>query len=408
MRAILDHIVFRVAVVYGLGVLAAMSVGGAVPQLEAIARELHPDSPSVIGLVMSLPSLMVAVGAVLTGYFVDRYGDKRVLMLGSAILVAGDIIVAVAPAMDLLLAGRALSGLGYVLMAVSAITLLIRITSESQRVMAIAIWSTFVPVSFLIPFLTAGLIERTGSWRYAFVSHAALVVVLAVLGALCLPKRNRHSLQASRTSGLGAVLRSPWPYLLGIAIGGDAFLHVGIVATLAPYLQSHYGADPMMVNTWNAGATVVNAIGCLLLGKLLQWGVSPVRLGIYATIVTGAPALLIYALPIGVPASIACTWVMMFASGILTGMWAFMPSVAPSPDSIGATSGVVTQLTLLGVLLSGPVCFAAQAGASSTPMLMVISLGIVACLARMPILARGTVPVWAKGDAAGAALAAGH
>ena len=269
MNRIFESIIFRVAIIYSLGVLAAMSVGGAVPQLGAIAQEFHPDSPSVIGLVMSLPSLMVVIGALLVGYLVDRFGDKPILLIGSLVLVLGDLVVVYAPTLDSLLVGRAIAGIGYVLMAVSAITLLIRITHEKQRHMAIAVWATFVPVSFIIPFLTAGWVISAGGWRFAFWGHAGVTVVVALIAWLCIPARVKVSEQPSRTSGLMTVLRSPWPYLLGIAIGADAFLHVGVIATLAPYLQTHYGADPVAINAWNIGAMVLNALGCLMFGKLL-------------------------------------------------------------------------------------------------------------------------------------------
>ncbi|RAR53649.1 putative MFS family arabinose efflux permease [Paraburkholderia unamae] len=389
---------FRIAVIYSLGVLAAMTVGGAIPVLDAIAAEFHPRDPSLIGLVMSLPSVMVALGALVAGYFVDRFGDKQVLVAGSVAMIVGDAIVVAAPTMQALLIGRGVCGLGYVLMAVSAITLLIRVVDEKRRNMAIAVWSTFVPVSMIIPFLTAGLVFATGNWRTAFIGHAAITVLATLVLIASIPARDKSSRQLSRTAGIGAVLRSPWPYLLGISIGGDAFLHVGIIATLAPYLHAHYGTDPMTVNMWNVGAMAMNALGCLLFGKLLDWGAPPVRTGLLAILVTGVPAVAIYALPLGVPASIALSWLLLFASGVLTGMWAYTPSVAPSPESIGATSGLVTQITLLGVLLSGPVCFAAQAAPTPLPMVITIVAGVLACSVRLPILARGTRPRWAAGQ----------
>lgn len=391
--------IFRIAIIYSLGVMAAMTVGGAIPELDAIARDFHPSNPSLIGLVMSLPSVMVALGALVTGYFVDRFGDKQVLIFGGIAMIVGDLIVTSASSMQILLIGRGVCGIGYVLMAVSAITLLIRVTDEKRRNMAIAVWSTFVPVSMIIPFLLAGLVAAAGSWRYAFSGHAVVTALATLVMIASVPARDKTSKQLSRTVGIGAVLRSPWPYMLGIAIGGDAFLHVGIIATLAPYLHAHYGTDPMTVNMWNVGAMAVNALGCLLFGKLLDWGAPPVRTGIIAILVTGVPALMIYSLPIGASASIALSWLLLFASGVLTGMWAFTPSVAPSADSIGATSGLVTQITLLGVLLSGPICFAAQAASTPTPMLVTILIGVIACSVRLPILARGTKPKWAGADA---------
>lgn len=396
MSTIFESAFFKLFVIYSLGVLAAMSVGGAIPVLDSINAEFHPDSPAQVGLIVSLPSLMVVLGALVVGYLVDRFGDKPVLVLGAFVLVLGDIVVVVASDMPLLLAGRAINGLGYVLMSVSAITVLIRVTPEVQRHMAIAVWATFVPMSLIIPFLTASWVVAAGNWRFAFIGHAVVAVVMVVVLMVSVPARAKPAEQRSRTTGLASVLRSPWPYMLGISIGGDAFLHVGIISTLAPFLQKEYGADPMFVNGCNIVAMVLNMIGCLAFGKLLETRLSPVKVGVFSILATGIPALAVYGLPIGVTASIACSWVLMFFSGVLTGMWSFVPNVAPSERSIGATSGLVTQLTLLGVLLSGPVCFAVLDGETPMSMTTVIVLGLLACLVRLPILARGTVPPWAR------------
>ncbi|NYY80228.1 hypothetical protein DMH27_04355 [Raoultella planticola] len=113
-----------------------------------MARDFHITGHGQVGLVMSLPSLMVALGALLAGYTVDRIGDRVVLLIGAIIIVSGDLLVIAAPTFKLLLICRAITGVGYVLTAVAAVTLLIRITTGKQRTMAMALWSTFVPASF--------------------------------------------------------------------------------------------------------------------------------------------------------------------------------------------------------------------------------------------------------------------
>lgn len=394
MNKIFESALYKLLVIYSLGVLAAMSVGGAIPVLDSMVAEFHPDRPALVGLIVSLPSLMVVLGALVVGYLVDRFGDKLILSVGTFVLVAGDVMVVSAGDLTMLLAGRIINGLGYVLMSVSAITLLIRVTPAVKRHMAIAVWATFVPMSMILPFLTAGWV--VGNWRYEFIGHgvAAVVVILVLMASI--PSREKPGEQRSRITGLGSVVRSPWPYMLGISIGGDAFLHVGIISTLGPYLQTQYGADLMVVNGCNIVSMVLNMVGCLAFGKLLETRLSPVKVGVFSILATGIPAIAIYSLPIGVAASIGCAWVLMFFSGVLTGMWSFVPNVAPSETSIGATSGLVTQLTLLGVLLSGPVCFAVLSKEAPISMTTVIVLGLIACLVRLPILARGTVPQWAR------------
>ncbi|MEG3129964.1 MFS transporter [Pantoea cypripedii] len=389
MSTFIQNPLVRILVAYALGVMAAMTVSEAVTELGSIAKEFQVFEHSQIGLIMSLPSLMVALGALLAGYIVDRIGDRVVLLAGAVVIVAGDICVVAAPAFNLLLAGRIITGIGYVLTAVAAVTLLIRITTGKQRNMAMALWSTFVPASFLLPFLSAGLAEHFGSWRAAFVAHSALTLALAFVATVSLPRRTaEEKAQFSRTRGLRAVLRSPLIYLLGISFGADAFLQTGIISTLAPYLAKRYSVPVLEVAHWNVVAMVCNGIGCLMVGAMLNRGVKAAAIGVVGLILTGAPALAIYTLPLGFMVSIAASWVFMFGSGLLVGMWALAPVVAPSRESIGATSGLITQLTLVGVFLGPPLFIAAQSSADPQSLALLVIAGLVVCLAGLPIWLR--------------------
>lgn len=392
METLPDRTFIRVGLIYLLGVLAAMVVSEAVPELGAMGRAFHPQNPALIGLIMSLPSLVVVIGALAVGYLVDKIGDRPVLIAGALIIACADIGVVLAPSLPLLLAARFVGGVGYVLAAISAVVMLMRITIGRQRVWALALWSTFVPVSFILPFLTAGVAEHMGSWRAAFTGHAGVTIVLLAIGLLLLPRRDEGVAAASRTAGLGQVLRTPSVYLLGLSFGADAFLQSGIVASFGPFLARHYGADVMAVNGWNVGAMVTNTIGCLLVGRLLNWEIPARTIGFCAIVLTGLPAYLIFAFPIGIGPSIAACWVFTFGSGLLVGMWALLPVVAPSPQSMGASSGLVTQITLLGVLLGAPFCFAAQAASTPGPMLIVLTVGLVLCLAAAPVWIRASRP----------------
>ena len=366
-----------------------MTVSEAVTELSSIAREFHPANSSLIGLVMSLPSLVVALGALLAGYLVDRLGDRPVLLAGAFTAVIGDICVILAPSFQILLGGRLLTGVGYVLSAVGAITILMRITTGKQRTMALALWSTTVPVSFILPFLSAGLAASLGSWRAAFAAHAGLTALLTLLASLSLPKPDGGSLQPSRTSGLGAVLRTPWPYLLGVSFAANAFILTGTIATLGPYLAHRYGVSELEVQRWNVVAMVANMLGCLLVGRLLNKGVQAQVIGLCGIVLSGTAAGLIFVSQLGVAGSIAVSWLFTFGCGLLVGMWALVPRCAPSLASMGATSGLITQLTLIGVLLGAPLAFMAQSAPSAGPMLTLIVVATLVCLA-------GGAPIWVR------------
>ena len=79
-----------------------------------------------------------------------------------------------------------------------------------------------------------------------------------------------------------------------------------------------------------------------------------------------------------------------FGSGLLVGMWTLLPQVSPGPECTGATSGLVTQITLLGVLVGSPAAFAAEAASSPGPILIFIGVSLVVGLSALPIWLRGT------------------
>ncbi|MFG6082946.1 MFS transporter [Paracoccus litorisediminis] len=384
MSTIIKAPLARVLIIYGLGVAAAMCVSEAVTELGKIAAEFHPPSRSTIGWVMSMPSLIVALGALISGYFVDRIGDRRVLFTGVLVMIAGDLLTTAAPSLGWLLAARAVTGLGYVLAAVAAVTTLIRMTSGQQRSMALALWSTFVPMSFLLPFLSAGLADRFGTWRAAFGFHVALLIVLLVLAVLAIPARD-PGIRSDRARGAGRVLRSPMVYLLGISFAGDSFLQTGVLATLGHYLGAKYGIEEVAVAHWSAVSMISNALACLSVGLMLRRGVSSRAITTLGMAITGIAGVALYGTAPGFMASIVTVWVLMFGSGLLVGMWTLVPFTAPSSDSIGATSGLVTQITLLGVLLGPPAFFAAQAAVTAAPQLLVFLSALALCALRYPV-----------------------
>ncbi|WP_226573822.1 MFS transporter [Mangrovibacter yixingensis] len=386
MTTLIRHSLFRILVAYALGVMAAMTVSEAVTELGAIAKTFQVFEHGSIGLVMSVPSLMVALGALLAGYIVDRIGDRTVLLCGAIVIVVGDLCVVSASSFTMLLACRALTGVGYVLTAVAAVTLLIRITTGKQRTMAMALWSTFVPASFLLPFLSAGLADHFATWRAAFIAHSILTLVLAGFALVSLPQRTEEEKDAfSRTRNLSRVIKSPLPWLLGISFSADAFLQTGVISTLAPWLAKTYDVSLTVAARWNVVAMLANGMGCLLVGALLNRGIKALTLGIVGIVLTGLPALVIFSLQPGLMPSIFASWVFTFGSGLLVGMWALAPVVAPSRDSMGATSGLITQLTLIGVFLGPPLFFNALHTSTGHALSGLVLAGLAVCFTGLPV-----------------------
>src|SRR3954447_4841820 len=88
--------------------------------LEA-ARYPGGDDPARIGLAMGIYGLTQGILQIPYGLASDRFGRKRVIVLGLLVFAAGSFLAAAAPSLDWLLAGRALQGAGAVSAAVTAL-----------------------------------------------------------------------------------------------------------------------------------------------------------------------------------------------------------------------------------------------------------------------------------------------
>jgi MFS family permease len=344
--------------IYVLCVLGASSISQAIPVAGDIARVFHATHAQV-GWVISIPSAVGAIAALLLGWIVDRYGDKPLLIAGCVLMLIGDVGVVWADDLTALFLARIVEGTGYICIAVSTVTMVARTTRGKRRVFALTLWSSFVPMSFAVPLVLAGLVAGPAHWHWAFLGHAALVAVLG-LAALSLPAWHAESAVVRRTQGLGEVLRIPGPYALGFAFACGAFVQTGLISTLPQVLTAKYAIPFALASLVGTVGMLSNIAGCLSMGPLITHGISVLKL-IFVSVGIALGAALILALaPLPLWVVVVVSLMFFYGAGLVVGFWALLPLVAPSESSRGATSGLVTQLTLLGVLLGPPAAFAAH------------------------------------------------
>jgi MFS family permease len=377
----------RILLIYALGVFAVAVISVAVPEVGGIARELHPRSPAALGWVISMPALVAALGALIIGSVVDISGDRSVLLVGGLILVVGDFGVVWSHSLPVLLGWRVVGGLGYVCMAVAAVTMMTRLTFGRERTIALTLWSTVIPASFIVAFVGGSMILIPGQWRMAFGSHAAIAAVLTLLGLLFLPARKAGEEVVARTAGVGLVLRSFWPYILGLSFAANATLQTGVIATLPQLLARSIGAGEAQVHSFNVLAMLINVVGALSVGAFLNKGVRAVAVGMAGVVFCGLSCLGLALTPLDFAAAMAMNCTFMFGCGMLVGLWALLPVVAPSPSTLGATSGLITQITLIGVLFGPPAAFYSL---SRGPLGFLVFIGLALAASLIG------VPVWLK------------
>jgi MFS family permease len=110
--------------------------------LEA-ARYPGGNDPARIGLAMGIYGLTQGLLQIPFGMASDRFGRKRVIVLGLLVFAAGSFVAALAPTLNWLLIGRAVQGAGAVSAAVTA--LLADQTRDDVRTKAMAMVGAALP-----------------------------------------------------------------------------------------------------------------------------------------------------------------------------------------------------------------------------------------------------------------------
>jgi DHA1 family bicyclomycin/chloramphenicol resistance-like MFS transporter len=161
-----------------------------------------------------------AAGQLVYGRLSDRYGRKPVLMVGMAIFIAGTLAAALAGNFSLLIAARAVQGVGAAAPRVIAFAIVRDRYSgrEMARVMSFAM-AIFIIIPVLAPSMGQGLL-LVGTWRLMFELLLVAGVAIALWAGLRLPETMRANAGEPLALSASARLALETPRTIGYAIGG--------------------------------------------------------------------------------------------------------------------------------------------------------------------------------------------
>ena len=216
-----------IVIVFLAGSIATALVPQTVPILGAIAKTFDV-SGAHLGWIVSFPTMVCALGALVFGVVVDRVGDVRLLLAGIVLVILGDAGVSLAPELQWLFAARLFQGFGYVCITVAAPTFIQRTTTGDMRRAAMAFWAAHTPLGFAAAvFFGAQLLAAGLSWRWSFLGHAVAAVLI---GAVVLTLgRAPTAAKVSRSAGTWRVLTSARAYAVAVGALASAMLQVSVM-----------------------------------------------------------------------------------------------------------------------------------------------------------------------------------
>lgn len=194
-------------------VLAATVAGSAMASLDAtivnvalphIAKDLHAD---VTGLQWVLSAYLLALASLilLGGALGDRFGRRRIFLVGTAWFAVASIVCGAAPDIGVLVAARILQGIGGALLTPGSLAILQSTFREADRGRAIGAWSGFGGVAGSIGPLLGGAVVDGPGWRWAFLLNGPLAVAVIACAWRGVPD-TRDDSAGRAVDGRGAAL----------------------------------------------------------------------------------------------------------------------------------------------------------------------------------------------------------
>jgi EmrB/QacA subfamily drug resistance transporter len=162
----------------------------------------------------------------------DRFGRRRVFLLGVAIFTAASAAAALAPSIEALIAARAVQGVGGALVLPLSLTILSDAFPAERRGLAIGAWSGIAGLAVAAGPLVGGAVVEGISWQWIFWLNVPVGLLLLPLG---LRLRETHGPdKALDLGGLALASGGLFGIVWGLVNGNaDGWTSLGILFALA-------------------------------------------------------------------------------------------------------------------------------------------------------------------------------
>lgn len=168
------------------------------------------------GYLLALASLILLGGAL-----GDRFGRRKVFVIGTVWFAVASLMCGAAPTIEVLVAARILQGIGGALLTPGSLAILQASFREHDRAAAVGAWSGLGGIAGAVgPFLGGGLVDGPG-WRWAFLINVPVAAICVASAYAAVPEtRAPH---AARGLDLGGAALA----VVGLAVSTWALTEAG-------------------------------------------------------------------------------------------------------------------------------------------------------------------------------------
>ena len=369
--------VIAILLALSIAILDGFDVSSLSFAAPVIAKAWGVDK-AALGVLLAAGLVGMALGSLGLSPFADKLGRKPVTLFALALVTIGTLACGLSSSLQLLVASRALTGLGMGALVSLLATLAAEVSNARSRSMAVATISIGLPLGGAVGGITAATVLRGGhDWHWIFLIGAIAGAVMSLLAALALPESPAFLINqrpANALARLNKVLRR---------LGHDGIDHLPPAASskavsYRALFSSGVASDTIRLIAVNvlmiiAGYYIINWLPQIIAGL----GFTPATaslvasmsgvLGIASPLVCGALAVRLGAAPVA--------RVVMICFGLSLVVIGFVPPVLTL---------VVLAACSAAVFLSGAAAvFQARVIETFSPVMRATALGFILGVARV-------------------------
>jgi EmrB/QacA subfamily drug resistance transporter len=210
----------------GRWVIAATVLGSGVAMIDATVvgialKTIGTDFRVSLGplqWVVTGYTLTLAAFLLIGGSLGDRFGRRRIFMIGTAWFAVASVLCGFAPNVEVLIVMRVLQGVGGALLTPGSLAILESSFVAADRARAIGAWSGLGGVAAAAGPVLGGYLVSAASWRFIFFINVPVAITVLVVSA-------RHVPESRDTSSTGRI-DIPGAALAVLALGGVNYLLV--------------------------------------------------------------------------------------------------------------------------------------------------------------------------------------
>ncbi|MFY2790720.1 MFS transporter [Rhodococcus sp. MALMAid1271] len=304
-------------------VIAFMGIGLVDPILKPIGEQLDA-SPSQVSLLFTSYMLVTGVAMLITGVVSSRFGPKRTLLVGLAIIVVFAALAGTSGSVGEIIGFRAGWGLGNALFIATALSTIVGAASGGVA-RAIILYEAALGIGIATGPLVGGVLGGF-SWRGPFFGVAALMAIAFILLIVMLPDTPKPA----RTTSILDPFR---------ALRHRGLLTVGITALLYNYgffTLLAYTPFPLDMGTYSIGFIFFGWGLCLAVASVF---IAPKLQRAYGTLNMMMLSLLLFAVDLGVMALFTENKTVLIVGTVVAGLF------------LGVNNTLITET----VMISAPV-----------------------------------------------------